>query len=566
MRGRARWFWLAVAIVILGAVIYHPVRRFEFLNLDDNKFIENNPWLEMGLNWQSLSWAFNANLGWHSQNAEYWSPLTLLSRLIDVEMAGGKMDPGRFHLTSAVIHLLNALLLAMACWRLTGHWGRSAVVSLIFLVHPQNIEAVCWLSARKDLVSATFFFVTLIAYAHYVQSQTRVRYWLLIGAYLLAIMAKPMNVSLPLVLLALDFWPLNRWRFGPGTREENLRVAAEKIPLMILATLAAGLAIVSQQDWKALDSGAAFTGPQRLGNAVLAYFTYIRRIFWPNDLALFYPHPGYSINWWAVAAAGVFMAGASLAVWILRKRAPWWLAGWLWFGLVLGPVIGLVQIGGQAMADRYAYPATIGLFIALVWTGAVWLRRPVGLALAGVAIVAFTLVSIPQVQTWHDSITAFQQAIRVTKENGLAHLNLGVAYIDTKEYPKAQAEFEEALKIRPQSALIWNNYARTKALQGDDQGAVNAYQEALRRDPEQDLTLLFLGRLLKQHHKWTEAQICFERLKGVHPDFPQPYLELGEVYAAEHKNREAREAWEYYLKFKPADEEVRKKLEALPKE
>jgi tetratricopeptide (TPR) repeat protein len=562
----ARWAWLAAAIVLLGAVIYHPVGHFAFINLDDNKFIEGNPWLEMGLNWQSFSWAFNANLGWHSQNAEYWSPLTLLSRLIDVEFAGGRMDPGRFHFTSVVLHLLNALLLAVACWRLTGHWGRSAIVSLIFLVHPQNIEAVCWLSARKDLVSATFFFVTLIAYARYVQSQTRGRYALLIGAYLLAIMAKPMNVSLPLVLLALDFWPLNRWRFGPGTREENLRVVAEKIPLMIIATLAAGLAIVSQQDWKALESGSAFTAPQRIGNAVLAYFTYIRRIFWPNDLALFYPHPGSSLSWWAVAGAGVFMTGASIAIWLLRKRAPWWLAGWLWFGLVLGPVIGLLQIGGQAMADRYSYPATVGLFIALVWTCATWLRRPAGLALAALAVAAFTLVSIPQVRTWQDSIMVFQQAIRVTKENGLAHLNLGVAYIDTKEYPLAQAEFEEALKIRPQSALIWNNYARTKALQGDDQGAVNAYQEALRRDPEQDLTLLFLGRLLKQYHRWTEAQICFERLKGVHPDFPQPYLELGEVYAAQHRNAEARAAWEYYLKFRPADDEVRQKMEALPRE
>ena len=233
---------------------------------------------------------------------------------------------------------------------------------------------------------------------------------------------------------------------------------------------------------------------------------------------------------------------------------------------MLGPVIGLVQIGGQAMADRYAYPAMVGLFIALVWSIAEHLPRRAALALGCLAVVAFTAVSIPQVRTWQSSITVFQRALAVTSQNSLAHLNLGDALVDAGDIAGAREQFQKVIDIRPSSALAWNNFARTNALLGDDVAAVKAYQESLQRDPNQKMPLLFLGRLLKKHGAWAGAEQLFQHLREVAPDLPQPYLELGEVYAAQKRYAQARQEWERYLKFHPEDEAVRKKMAELPRE
>jgi Tfp pilus assembly protein PilF len=558
---RGRWWLLAAVIVVLGAALYHPVRHFAFLNFDDDAFITQNPWLAMGLTWESLHWALFANLTVYSTSAEYWSPITLLSRLLEAHFFG--MHAGPFHVTSALLHLLNALLLAVAAWRLTGHWGRSAVVALLFLVHPQHVEPVCWLSARKDLLSATFFFLTLLAYAHYVQAQNGRRYALLVLAFLGGLMAKPMVVSVPFVLLILDFWPLNRWRPWSTGRQENLRIVAEKMPLLILAGLGAALAVVSQQDWNAIGADARYPLPTRLANAAIGYLTYLRRLFWPDDLAIFYPHRGVDLSLTHGAFAAAALAAITIGLWRLRRSHPYLLAGWFWFGVVLGPVIGLVQIGGQAMADRYAYPALIGLYLALVWLAGERLPPLLARILAVLAIGAFSVVTARQVPTWKNTITVFTHALKVTRENAAAHLNLGCALLDEGDLLRAREEFQKALAISPRSGLGWNNLARTEALLGNEEAAVRTYLKVLQVDPDQKQTLLFLGRLLKKRGRLEHAQRLFERLRELAPHLPQPYFELGEIHAARGELGPAREAWEKYLQIRPEDEALRKRLAEL---
>jgi hypothetical protein len=315
-----RWPVFAALTVLIGLLIYFPVRHFEFLNFDDDRFISENPWLTRGFGWASLRWAFTANLTEFSMRAEYWSPLTLISRLLDARLYG--IAAGPFHVTSALLHGLNALLLCGALFRLTGNWRRSALVALIFLAHPLNVEPVCWLSARKDVLSGTFFFCTLLAYAHYARRPCAKTYAWLLGAFCCALMAKPMVITTPLVLLALDWWPLGRWQAARGQREEQLKLIAEKLPLIILSIGGAILAVLSQQDAGAIGSTTKFPLLARVNNALVSYVLYLRRIFWPSDLAAFYPHPKTSLPLWEGAAAAVVLAVFSVFALRLAKRAP----------------------------------------------------------------------------------------------------------------------------------------------------------------------------------------------------------------------------------------------------
>jgi hypothetical protein len=281
---RGWWFAFVAVAAILAWFIYHPVSRFDFLNFDDPTYLRDNPWLKRGLNWESLRWAFIANLSEFSKRAEYWGPITLISRLIDAQLFG--VDAGAFHVTSALLHLLNSILLAVGLWQLTGKWARSVVVGLLFLVHPLNAEPVCWLSARKDLLSATFLFVTLIAYANYLRRQNGRSYLLLLAAYAASLMSKPMGMSTPFLLLLVDWWPLRRWEAAEGKRPDWRRLLAEKVPLLILAAIAALLAYLSQQDWGALGTGAVYSAPIRIENALVSYAVYFRRVFWPTSIPI----------------------------------------------------------------------------------------------------------------------------------------------------------------------------------------------------------------------------------------------------------------------------------------
>lgn len=512
---RALFFLLVVGLAV---ALFFPVGGFRFLNWDDNIYLQDNPHLREVFTAASLEWAFTANLTHFDKTAEYWSPLTLLTRLADAHFFG--ISPGAMHITSVVLHTLNACLLALALHAFTGAWRRSCVVALLFLVHPQNIEPVLWLSARKDVVAATFFFLTLLAYARYARQPGRGRYAVLLLAFIAALMAKPMAVSVPILLLLLDFWPLRRWQ----DRATNLRLLAEKVPLFILAGLAAGLAVLAQADVGAMGS---YPLPARIANALYATATYVRRAVWPSDLCVFYPHTDGALSVGLIASCVAALLVITFLAWRARPLA---MVGWLWFLAGLAPVIGLVQVGRQAMADRYFYTTGIGLFIAAVWLGAEWVKsRALQRAIATAAVVALAVVAHFQVQYWRDSGAAFQRAIAVTERNFMAHGNLGTFYFLQGELDRAKTHFMESLAIDPFQFTAWNNLGAVEAKLNRPAAAIHAYQRAVILDAKSTTAHFILGRLLVNNGRIDEAVPYLQRAAELAPHWPEPKKLLAEL-------------------------------------
>ncbi len=563
-----RWrTWILLSLMTALAVgLFAQVRHFEFLNFDDPVFIATNPWIKDGITWEGVKWAFSANLLEASPRAEYWGPITLLSRMADIQLYG--LNAGGHHVTSALLHLLNSCLLFGAMFALTREWGKSALVALIFLVHPLNIEAIAWLSARKDLLSATFLFLTLAAYGHYARLPSRGRYALLGMAFVGGLMSKPMGVTTPFLLLVLDFWPLQRWHAARANRQEQFRLVAEKLPLLLLAAAAAASAAMSQNDRGAMSDPRVFPLSLRLGNAVLSYGTYLRRMFWPVDLAIYYPHPGPAIAWAHVALALGVLVILSVASLLLHRRFPYLLAGWLWFLGVLVPVIGLVQIGSHAMADRYAYAALPGFWMAVIWL--CWPSRNARAqtasfhALAAVTLVgSLAWVSSGQLASWRNSQTVFRRAIAVTQNNDTAYQNLGTDYAVKGQWQLARDNFAQSLRIRPLQLNGWNNLAAAEAALGNDEAALQAYSVALQINPALPKTHFYLGKLLLKHGQIGPGEAAFTRAMELAPDWAEPSKELARSLSKRGNSTQAVSILSRYLAHAPADREVQALLEQI---
>jgi tetratricopeptide (TPR) repeat protein len=553
------WLGFFALVLVLGAFIYSPVRHFDFINMDDPMVLRDNPWMKLGLQSESVRWAFRANLTEPSEHAEYWSPLTLLSRLADAEIHG--LNPGAFHVTNVLLHLVNTCLVFAAFRLLTGYPIRSAVVALLFLVHPLNVEPVCWLSARKDLLNATFVLATFLAYGWYARQPTLRRYLLVVLAYALCLMAKPMGVTVPFLLLILDAWPLRRWPSGPGAGKVWGRLLLEKLPLLVLAIVAAKLAIQSQQDWGALSSTNVLSMQLRLENAVFSYATYVRRIFWPDDLAIYYPHPGRSLTALQVGVALTVMTVLSLAAVVLRRRAPYFLAGWLWFGLVLGPVIGLMQIGSQGMADRYMYLAGLGLLVAIVWGVAEWTPRRWQIAAAVTALALATCGAAHQVLFWRNTETVFTHALAVTTKNPMAHYSLGSMQAATGPNRDAREHLRRAVWMSPSIHAAWENLGQVETKMGKYRQAIACYDNALKLQPNNERTLLLKGLLHRKVNDEASAEAAFQKMQQVAPGQPRSYLLLGKLYSETGRWPEAMQQWSAFLQRWPDQSEVRQLLQ-----
>jgi hypothetical protein len=373
--------------------------------------------------------------------ASNWHPLTLLSHLLDGQLYG--LDPAGHHATSLLLHLANVLLLFEVLRGMTGALGRSAVAAALFAVHPTHVESVAWIAERKDVLSALFWILAMGAWACYARQPSIGRYGLVALLMILGLMAKPMVVTLPFALLLLDVWPLDRLRLGWR------RLGVEKLPLLALS--AASSVITLRYQETSLAPLDAVPWSLRVANAVVSYAAYLGKLFWPRDLAVFYPI-GLAIPPWKTAGAALLLiAITALAVW-RAQREPWLLTGWLWFLGTLVPVIGLVQVGRQAMADRYTYIPSIGLFLAVVWTVAGLLtgRRTVLTAAAGVVILALAAVTRTQIGYWADSATLFRHALAATDDgNYLAHIGLGKALLGVKDCAGAAAQFQAVLARYP---------------------------------------------------------------------------------------------------------------------
>ena len=469
---------ISLLLFVATLILYLPAFSNGFVNYDDPAYVTSNAHVLQGLSWSNLRWALTATV------EANWHPLTWISHMADVQFFG--TNPRGHHAVSVLMHGLNVVLLFLVLKRATGYRLRSALVAGLFAVHPLNVECVAWVAERKSLLSMFFLLLTMGAYGWYASKRSFGRYALVVLLFALGLAAKPMVVTLPVLLLLWDFWPLKRIAFD--SRKERATafwLVAEKILLFALSAASSWITLYAQHSGGALGSTELLPLGLRIENAFYSYMAYIGKGIWPSGLAVFYPHPEQLLPLWQVGLAGVLLAGISGFVWINRNRHRYLLTGWLWYLAAMVPMIGIVQVGRQAMADRYAYLPFVGLFIAAVWGIAELLERFkvshfVGGAIAAAVLIAYASISFLQISYWHDSYTLFSHALAVTSHNGIAEDNLGTALMAMGRPDLAMPHFEAAAEYIPQLSTAHYNLGVLQQQQGQVVAAKNQYELALR--------------------------------------------------------------------------------------
>jgi tetratricopeptide (TPR) repeat protein len=528
--GRPVPAWLvAVLLALVTLGLYWPVTRAAFINYDDPDYVTENPRVSGGLSWDNFQWAFS-----HVVNAN-WHPVTVLSHMLDAQLFG--MGPWGPHLVNLLLHAANTVLVFLWLRRLTGAFWRSALVAALFGWHPAHVESVAWVAERKDVLCTFFGLLVLVCYTRYVEELGRTEnektesgkyYWLAWGCFALGLLSKPMLVTWPLVLLLLDYWPLGR--FQPGRVWPLVR---EKLPFFALVAVSSVVTFLVQQHSGAVIAMAHLPLGARGANAVIAYGRYLGELFWPGDLAIFYPHPGYWPGAW-VLLAGLFLGGLTGLLFFQRRRRPWLLMGWLWFVGTLVPVIGLVQVGQQAMADRYTYIPSLGVFIIVAWGGQALTRRwrfqRAAAAVAGAAVLGVCLgLTRQQLGYWRDSETLYRHALEATKDNFLAYSNLGIFLFEKGRNREAIGQFERALLIQPTTALIHNNLGTAFLADGQTNAAVRQFQAALRYDTNYALAYFNLGTVLLGRGETNAASHQMRVALGLRPENPKFHYTFGNL-------------------------------------
>ena len=511
--------WISVFLFLATFAVYAQVRHFDFVNFDDPEYVTANPHVRSGFTPANVAWAFT------SGEAANWFPLTRLSHMLDYQMFG--LRSGWHHLTNVLLHALAVLLLFAFLNRSTGSRWRSAWVALVFALHPLHVESVAWVAERKDSLSAFFGLLALWSYLRYVERPAPRRYLLVLLAFGLGLMAKPMLVTLPVVMLLVDVWPLGRVTDRSWSRIWPL--LREKIPFFAMAAAAACATYLVQQASGAVRSSEAFPLALRVENALVSYIIYIAKMFWPVRLAVFYPYPSEVPAWQAAAAA---LAIAAISILVLRpvRKRPYLAVGWLWYLGTLVPVIGLIQVGAQARADRYTYLPMVGLSIMLVWGLPEVLKSKVAISGAIVACLACAVLSEAQIQYWRNSETLFRHALDVTSSNYLAHHNLGVAFADEGRFPEAIKQYQAALQIEPNAANVQTDYGNALAKSGRIPEAIEHYEAALRVLPDSPITHNDLANALAATPgSVPEAIAEYQTALRLKPDYEEARKNLAQV-------------------------------------
>lgn len=558
---------LALAIATFG--VYRGVGGFEFINFDDPDYVTENPIIKAGLTFRGLGWAFT-----HCY-ADNWHPLTWISHMLDCQIFG--MHAGGPHLVNVTLHAANAILMFLLLQRMTGAQWRSAMVAALFALHPLHVESVAWISERKDVLSTFFALLTLLAYVRYVNEskvhplslKAKVWFATALALFALGLMAKPMLVTLPFVMLLLDFWPLSRFHglpletkgFESGVTEHATRstkcLILEKLPFLALSVASSVITFYAQKTGGALIGADYFPFTSRLENAVNAYFRYFLKACWPVHLAIFYPlEQSQSAGF--LPGAVVFLVIVSIAVLAARRQWPFLLAGWLWFSGTLVPVIGLVQVGVQAMADRYTYFSLTGLFIAGVWGTSALLRRakaPVlfGMVIGIVILGACAAVTVVQLQYWRNSIALFSHALAVTRDNALANNNLGTALAAAGRRDEALAYYQEAVRLEPGRAQYQNNLATALARAGQQDAAIAHYEAAIRIEPQFAEPYNNLGAVLLAQHRVDEAITNLSEAVRLDPANSEARNNLGSAFLSAGKPEDALAQYAIALRLNPAN-------------
>jgi tetratricopeptide (TPR) repeat protein len=552
-----RWMVPGVCIVlaVMAWVVFGQTLGFDFVDFDDNSYIYENPIVPKGLTFPGILWAFTHV--WASN----WHPLTWLSHMLDCQFYG--LNAGGHHLTNVLLHMATVILLFLTLRQMTGCLWRSAFVAAVFAIHPLRAESVAWLAERKDVLSGLFFMLTLGAYIRYARCPwSPARYGLVVLWFALGLMCKPMLVTVPFVLLLLDYWPLNRLQANadiePVFRLARLqiprRLIIEKLPLLGLAFASCAITIFAQT--RVIQTSGDMSLPMRIGNALISYVAYTDQMFWPSRLAVFYPLTAGDVRVAGVALSVVLLAGISTGVFVLRRRCPCLLVGWLWYLIMLLPVIGILQVGLQARADRYTYLPQIGLYLLLTWAAADlcarWRYRRLLLgSLSLVVLVALIFCARAQTACWRNSETLWTHALACTSDNVVAHYGLGNALFEKGRVDDAVVQYEKALEINPDYAEACNNLGNALLQQGKVNEAITQLQRALQLNPDLADARNNLGNALLQQGKADEAIAQLQRALQLNPDLANTHDIVGNALLQKGKVDEAIAEYHLALQINP---------------
>ncbi len=522
---RSADFWVCCALVVLTLALYWQVTSFEFTNFDDDFYVYNNPAVQAGVGPQTVRWAMT------TRYAANWHPLTWISLMADtdaskiaewvIDSSIGPHNSGFYHLTNAVLHAANAVLLFLLLNLMTRRRWPSAFVAALFAVHPLHVESVAWVAERKDVLSTLFWLLTTLAYVRHVKTPgPRTWLWVLV-LFALGLMAKPMLVTLPLTLILLDLWPLGK------SQITDLKSQMDKLSLFVLALVSCGLTVWAQGSGGAMGDAIRYPIGVRLANAAVAVFAYLWKMTWPADLSFLYLHPGTSLPVWQVIASAIGLIVVTVLALRAARNKPYITVGWLWYLITLLPVVGLVQVGKQAMADRYTYVPLIGIFIIVAWglPDLMGLKpakpSPARVFILGVlgfaAIAALTVSAHHQIGYWQSSLTLFPRAIQLDPTNSLAYNNLGNALLDDGQAADAEANFRKALKHHPEYLDARYNLAGALREQGKTAEAIATYKQVLKEYPGHINALNNLGSMYAIQGNLPEAIKYFEAVLKLDP-------------------------------------------------
>ena len=537
--------WLAAGICIclaaLTCVVFGQTLWHDFVNYDDPKYVYENTRITGGLSIRGIAWAFTHI---HSMN---WHPVTTISHMLDCQFYG--LKAGWHHFTNVLLHTLAAILLFVALRQMTGAFWRSAFVAAVFAIHPLRVESVAWIAERKDVLSGVFFMLTLLVYFRYVQAPSLRRYLAVALVFVLGLMSKPMLVTLPFVLLLLDYWPLERFRARTSetggqkskassqpfaVRDRLLKLVVEKLPLIALSAVSSVITLVAQK------GAVGFTEQlpiiTRINNAIVSYIAYIWQMFWPRNLAVFYPHPeNRTPVLEIILALGILLVITAMAF-ALRKKKPYFVTGWLWYLAMLVPVIGIVQVGWQGRADRYTYLPQIGLYILVTWAvadfTALWRRQREVLGV-GAAVVIAVLSWRAWIQTsyWRDSETLFTQALAVTSNNDVAENNLGIVFLRQGKLDEAISMLQAAVDLRPDNSPAHENLAKALLQKGQVDDALVHYRKLLELQPDNIEVHNIVGTVLLQRGHIREGVEEWQKVLAIQPDNGNALSNLAWVFS-----------------------------------
>ena len=533
-------------LALLSAVAFSRTTLNGFIkSFDDGVYILSNPHVREGLTLSGVKWAFT------TAYASNWHPLTWISHMLDWQIWGA--NAAGHHLTSLVLHIANALLLYLILCYMTKRPARSMFVAALFALHPLHVESVAWVAERKDVLSTFFGMLTILAYLGYVRRPRIRAYLMVVAAFALGLLSKPMLVSLPLLLLLLDYWPIRRdVSFG--------KLILEKIPLFAMAAGSSIATMWAQRHGGAVVSFDALPLGVRAANAAVSCIEYLAKMIWPCNLAIYYPHPAKTLPSWIVIGSAALIVTAFLISGLFAKRKPYITVGWLWYVVTLTPVIGLVQVGGQAMADRYTYIPLIGPFIAFTWLIAdAWAavdvdsrwKRTVPIVAAGAIILACTARTYVEVGYWYSGETAFKRAIAVTKNNIVAQHDLAEDLMRQDRIFEAEGHFETILKLNPNNKYALENVGFIANRKGDSDRALSVYGTLLRICPESLKAREGMGIALAAKGELAKAIECYRQELEINPNAASAHYNLGNSLFRSGRLDEAAEEYRESIRLKP---------------